>query len=343
MITMTEIAKLTGVSQATVSRVLNGNSSVNEEAKRKVLQCAKEHDYQPNILAQSLVGNKTYLLGLVITDIGNPFFAELVKAIEKEAGISGYSLMLFNTDYDKEKEAQYFSILKRYQVDGVISVPIAEDKAYAEKLKAYDIPMVSVTMNLPNVDSVYVSHYDAGEKVAQHMLGLGYESFIFVGGENDRKEQGFFDELKRQGIDTENHYLSLAHKEPRPPKQQQRQELAEQLGKWLKTENNIGGIGIFGNNDIQALKVLEILKELNIKVPEDIGVAGFDNTYLAKITSPALTSVAQPIAEIARLGMERIIELIRQKPEECISYRLETRVVPRESTIKMKRKITKSL
>lgn len=343
MITMTEIAKLTGVSQATVSRVLNGNSSVNEEAKRKVLQCAKEHDYQPNMLAQSLVGNKTYLLGLVVTDIGNPFFAELVKAIEKTASANGYSLMLFNSDYDKEKEAHYFSILKRYQVDGIISVPIAEDKAYAEKLKAYDIPLVSVTMNLENVDSVYVSHYNAGEKVAQHMLGLGYESFVFVGGENDRKEQGFLEELKRQGIDTQNHYLSLVYKDPQPSEQQQRQELAEQLKQWLTTEKNTAGIGVFGNNDIQALKVLEVLKELHIQVPEDIGVAGFDNTYLTKITSPTLTSVVQPIAEIARLGVERMMELLKGKQEESVSYRLETRVVPRESTIKMSRKVTKSL
>lgn len=343
MITMTEIAKLTGVSQATVSRVLNGNSSVNEQARQKVLKCAKEHNYQPNMLAQSLVGNKTYLLGLVITDISNPFFAELAKAIEKAARAKGYSLMLFDTDYDMKKEEEYFAILKRYQVEGVIAVPIAEDEMYAKKLKAYDIPMVSVTMELNTVDSVYVSHYDAGKKVARHMLGRGYESFVFVGGEQDKKEIGFVDELEKHGIDIKNHYLSIVQKNLQQSEQSLRQELKEALKGWIETEQNTSGIGIFGNNDVQALKILEIIKKWNVEVPDDIGIIGFDNTYLSKIVSPTLTSVSQPIDEIARLGVERIMELINHPSRECVSYQLDTRIVTRESTVRVTKKVTKSL
>ena len=97
MITMAEIARLTGVSQPTVSRVLNGNKAVNPEIRERVLACAREHEFQPNVMAQSLVGSKTHLIGVVVTDIGNAFFADLVKHIEQAAGQAGYSMILFNS------------------------------------------------------------------------------------------------------------------------------------------------------------------------------------------------------------------------------------------------------
>ena len=106
MITMTEIARLTGVSQPTVSRVLNGNTAVNPEIRERVLACAREHDFQPNVMAQSLVGSKTRLIGVIVTDISNSFFAELVKYIGEEARKDGYSLILFSSDYDLEKERE---------------------------------------------------------------------------------------------------------------------------------------------------------------------------------------------------------------------------------------------
>lgn len=340
MITMTEIAKLTGVSQATVSRVLNGNNSVNEEAKQKVLKCAKEYDYQPNIMAQSLVGNKTFLLGLLITDISNPFFGELVKSIEKAAEEKGYSLMLFDTDYDVEKEEKYYSILNRYKVDGIISVPINNKPDYVEKIKKCEVPIVSVTLDLKTVDSVYVSHYESGQKVAKHLLDVGCTSFAFVGGMRDRKEEGFVVELKSQGIDIGNHYIAIRQENKHQPQDQLAEELKIKLKAWIEKEKDTSGVGIFANNDVQALKVLEILKQLKINVPEEAAVVGFDNTYLSKITSPTLTSVAQPIDEIARLGMERIIELIHNKDEKCVRYQLDTRVIPRGSTIRMKKKVS---
>ena len=106
MITMAEIARLTGVSQPTVSRVLNGNKAVNPEIRERVLACAREHEFQPNVMAQSLVGSKTHLIGVVVTDIGNAFFADLVKHIEQAAGQAGYSMILFNSGYDRDHEKE---------------------------------------------------------------------------------------------------------------------------------------------------------------------------------------------------------------------------------------------
>jgi len=335
MITMTEIAKLTGVSQSTVSRVLNGNKSVNPEVTRKVMACAKEHDFQPNIIARSLVGNKTFLIGLIVTDISNPFFAELVKAIENEAGKYRYNIMLFNSGYSKNKENKFLTLLKQYHADGVLLVPAIDTKEYIKERSAYELPLVSATMDLKKIDSVYISHFDAGVGVAKHLLSIGYKSFIFVGGLGDEKEEGFKSQLVENGIDMENHYLYINGKDDK--------EVMNQLKKQIEKECLNGDVGIFANSDVQAIKIMEMLKELNIKIPEDAALIGFDNTFFGKITNPTLTSVAQPIEELGRLSVERLLQLIDKRGEDqekCVRYQLETRVVARESTMKAKKNVT---
>jgi len=332
---MTEIAKLTGVSQATVSRVLNGNKSVNPEVARMVMECAREHDFQPNIIARSLVGNKTFLIGLIVTDISNPFFAELVKAIENEAGKYGYNIMLFNSDYSNNKENKFLTLLKQYHADGVLLVPAIDTKEYIKERSRFELPLVSATMDLKRIDSVYISHFDAGVSVAKHLLSVGYESFIFVGGLSDEKEEGFKSQLIENGIDMESHYLYINGKDDK--------EVKSQLNKQIEKERLSGGVGIFANSDVQAIKIIEMLKELNIKIPADAALIGFDNTFLGKITNPTLTSVAQPIEELGRLSVERLLQLIDKRGEDqgkCVRYQLETRLVARESTMKAKKNVT---
>jgi len=336
MITMTEIAKLTGVSQATVSRVLNRNKSVNPEVAKKVMECAREHDFQPNIIARSLVGNKTFLIGLIVTDISNPFFAELVKAIENEAGKYGYNIMLFNSDYSKDKENKFLTLLKQYHADGVLLVPAIDTKEYIQERSRYELPLVSATMDLKKIDSVFISHFDAGVSVAKHLLSVGYESFIFVGGLDDEKENGFKSQLVENGIDMENHYLYINGKDDK--------DVMNQLKMQIEKECLDDGVGIFANNDVQAIKIMEMLKALNIKIPQDVALIGFDNIFLGKITNPTLTSVAQPIEELGKLSVERLLQLINgrgRNQEECARYQLETRVVIRESTVKAKKELTK--
>ena len=156
MITMTEIARLTGVSQPTVSRVLNGNTAVNPEIRERVLACAREHDFQPNVMAQSLVGSKTRLIGVIVTDISNSFFAELVKYIGEEARKDGYSLILFNSDYDLEKERECLDVVRRYRVDGLIMVPVDENGAeWRGMVSRLDIPTVVITRHATGIDSFY--------------------------------------------------------------------------------------------------------------------------------------------------------------------------------------------
>ena len=192
MITMTEIAKLTHVSQPTVSRVLNGSMTVAPEIRERVLACAREHDYQFNALAKGLQGSKTKLLGVLVTDISNGFFADLAKRIETEARENGYSIILFNSDYNPRNEQEYLDVVRRYRVDGVLAVPIRETSGeWREYVKILDVPVVTVTRQAKGLDSVYVDHAQAGAMVAAHLLERGFRRFLFIGKDYDGKYVGF--------------------------------------------------------------------------------------------------------------------------------------------------------
>ncbi|WP_321994563.1 LacI family DNA-binding transcriptional regulator [Clostridium butyricum] len=325
MITMVDIARLTGVSQSTVSRVLNGNTSVKSDVRNRVLKCAREHNYQPNIIARSLNGSKTYLIGVIITDISNPFFSDIVKSIEEEASKQGYSIMLFNTEYKLTKEQEYLQILKRYKVDGVLIVPCGNGSKYEQNLSDENIPMVSITRNMKKIDSVFISHYEAGRKVAKHLINIGYGSFIYFGSKDDEKEQGYKDELINNKINLEKNYVFIENDS----------SLEVKLKEFFKKQEHCEGIGIFAQNDVNALIILQVLKEMNVLIPQDVALVGFDNTFISKITSPSITSIAQPIDEIGRVSVSRLIEIIdsNNSKKECLNCQLDTRLITRQSSI----------
>jgi LacI family transcriptional regulator len=325
---MKDVAKMAGVSQTTVSRVISGNSSVNSEIRARVMECIRKLDYQPNIMAQSLVGNKSLLIGVIITDISNPFFSDIIKAIESEVGNYGYSILLFNTDGDLEKEKKYINILKSYKADGILIVPSnAKDKQF-KSLKSSKVPIVVITQDVQDFSCVSISHYTGGEKVAKHLVDMGYSKFVFVGYGDDEKERGFKDEIKNSGFDIREKYIFIDKGKTSTISA----ELKEVILNNLENES----IGIFAHNDIEALMVLHVLKELKVKVPEKVALVGFDNTYITKEVSPSLSSVAQLVEEIGRKAVDILMGKINS--DEEVKERhviLEPRLVVRESSVKL--------
>ena len=232
MITMTEIARLTGVSQPTVSRVLNGNTAVNPEIRERVLACAREHDFQPNVIAQSLVGSKTRLIGVIVTDISNSFFAELVKYIGEEARKDGYSLILFSSDYDLEKEKECLDVVKRYRVDGLIMVPVDENGAeWRGMVSRLDIPTVVITRHATGIDSFYVAHDEAGAQVARHLHEQGYEEYIFFGNTTDDKYLGFIDGMANECREFRKHLTIISSKDSQVIEAALKEHFAKTTGK----------------------------------------------------------------------------------------------------------------
>ena len=322
MITMTEIARLTHVSQPTVSRVLNGSQTVAPEIRERVLACAKEHDYQFNALAKGLQGSKTQLLGVLVTDISNGFFADLAKQIETAARKRGYSIILFNSDYNPQNEQEYLDVVRRYRVDGVLAVPIRETSAeWQEYVKKLDVPIVTVTRRAKGLDSVYVDHIQAGSMVASHLLEQGFRRFLFIGKDYDGKYVGFRQMLVQMGYGEQTANLVY----------QDDVQLKQALELWFRQASERGAV--FAGNDIYALRVLDVLRKLDVSIPEEVGVIGFDDTSTGRYLNPRLSSVSQPIAQMAQEAVTRLLDRIEHPGQwEVLDYPLSAELVLREST-----------
>lgn len=324
---MNDIAQKVGVSQSTVSRVINGSSSVSPEIKMKVMECVRILDYHPNVIAQSLVGNKTLLLGVIITDISNPFFSDIIKSVEAEASKYGYSIILCNTDWSSEKEKKYISILKSYKVDGILIVPSNVSDKYFRSLKNSEIPIVVITQDVPEFSCISISHYISGIEVAKHLINMGNSKFVFAGVEHDEKAKGFKEEIKDSGFNINTDLFFTNDEKYDSP--------IANLKEFISNNYNSNKIGIFAMNDIEALKILHLLKEMKVKVPENVGLVGFDNTFISKETSPTISSVAQPIEEIGRQAIEILVDKICK--ENNVNQKhiiLEPRIIVRESSVK---------
>lgn len=322
MITMAEIARLTQVSQPTVSRVLNGNPKVSPEIRERVLACAREHDYQLNALAKGLKGSSTHLLGVLVTDISNGFFADLTKQIEICARERGYSIILFNSDYNPANEREYLDVVRRYRVDGVLVVPIRETSpqwyAYVKRL---DVPVVTITRRAEGLPSFYVDHAAAGARVAEFLARRDYGRFLFIGKEYDSKYLGFRQWLADHGLGqaVTNRVL------------QDHDQFLRELRDWLGRSRQRAAV--FAGNDIYALQALDILRELDVPVPGQVGVIGFDDTFMGQFLNPRLSTVRQPTARMAREAVTWLLDRIEQPDGPCPtparSY--EAELIPRES------------
>lgn len=323
MITMTELAKLAGVSQATVSRVLNGNTSVKPEVAEKVMACAKKYNYQPNMIARSLNGSKTYLLAVIVPNIANPFFADIIKKIECEAGNAGYSILIFNSDYSHEKELKYLELLQQYRVDGLLFVPIHTDEESIRPFRKLMIPWMVITNHVENVDSVFISHEKAGYMVAEHMISTGAGKFIFIGSKNDKKFIGFEKGLTDSGVDTRQD-LTVFWEEDK-------EKMLELMVEYLKEIPERAGI--FAHNDMEALVVMNALMGNGIAIPQKAALAGFDNTFISKRVLPGITSIDQPIDEMCRFAVRRLLEKVRgEKHQEVQHTELVSQLIVRASS-----------
>lgn len=324
MITMSEIAKMTHVSQPTVSRVLNGNQTVDPAIRERVLACARAHDYQPSALARGLRGSKTNLLGVLLTDITNSFFADLAREIEARAREYGYSIILFNTDLDPQKQREYIDVVRRYRVDGVLMVPTLRDlTVWGECVSKLSVPAVMVTWRIEGFDSVYLDHEEAAGQAARHLAERNYKRFLFVGERSDVKYLGFTRELEAMGLCRAREVGCIEC------------EGDEELKRTLRSCLRGSGLrtGIFVNNDLWALRVLRTLRELNVSVPEDVGVIGFDNISMDRYLQPSLSSISQPTVQMADEAVARLLYRIDHPEEpELMDLPLRAALVPREST-----------
>jgi LacI family transcriptional regulator len=333
-VTMKDIARSAGVSPATVSRVLNGTSIVSPTKRAAILEWVRKLEYRPNFSAQALAAKRSLLIGILLPDLTNLFYATMTEVVEAEARRQGYSLILANSEASPSLERHQLRSLRARQVDGVLLVPCAPDSTAPAWLKSENIPAVCMTCRAGSLPSVSVSHKRGGILVAEHLMALGRRSFLALGDAEDQKLLSFQAELRRVAPGVRQlafHPPAVNHITIR--------EAQRRVETWFQ-ENDIRSIdAVFAGNDLLAIGAMNAIVERGVRVPDDIALVGFDDTYLADGCRPSLTSVAQPVREMCRLAFDALLHQVETGtgPDgPATEVELEPRLVVRESTMGQK-------
>lgn len=324
-LTMKEIAKLANVSQSTVSRVINGNEKVNSEAAKRVLNVIEDVGYVPNSAAQTLKRSQSKIIGVSVTETYNPYFVELIDVLESEARKLGYSILLHNSKHNPITEWESIQNFVARQVDGVIFIPAGEYNL--KRMAKLAIPTVIITQNHPSLDSVGLDHMQAGKIAAEKFIRAGHTKFGFIGTALDDKFLGYKSVLYENGYDFDlRNFIRV--EESSTNNYLIRQDIETYL---KKQKENLDFTCIFAGNDVVALEFLEMAQERKIRIPEDISLIGFDDTYLSKIMG--ISSIHQPIEEMVKMTLEVLFNRIEKEvSEEKVNIKLDPTLIERTSS-----------
>lgn len=327
-VSIKDVAREAGVSIATVSRVLNDIDVVNDETKKKVLDAINKLSYRPNIVARSLKTQRTRTIGIIIPDISNQFYPEVVRGAEDVANIYNYNIMLCNTDLDPDKEMEYLHVLKEKMVDGALYMSNSLEPNIIEVLNELQIPTVLIeTRDTENVfPSVTIDNVKAAFDAVNYLLSKGDKKIAYVGSHEDAlnasalRFKGYKKALEDAGIEVNNDLISFGGL-----KAQDGYEAADKILGKSKFD------AVFCASDDVAMGVINALREKNIGVPQDVDVIGFDNTYSSAIFYPKLTTVSQPTYDMGSVGMRMLIKIINKQKVETEHYVLDHTIVKRDS------------
>ena len=296
---LTDVAELAGVSPTTVSRVINNKGYLSEKTKSKVQKAMQTLGYKPNNLARGLQGKSAKLIGLIFPNISNIFYAELIEHLEIELFKRGYKTIICNSQNDPAKEKEYLEMLEANQVDGIIS---SSHNLGIKDYNRVEAPIVSFDRNLaPNIPIVSSDNFEGGKMAAKTLQKNGCQQIIMITG-NDNTDSP-----------TGLRALGFSFQIPQ--------------GKIFKVPNNLSNIrremeiksiiannkpdGVFVSDDLTAILTMKIAKQLKLQVPEDLKIIGYDGTTFTENLIPELTTIKQPIDEIANLIVDVLIKKIK--------------------------------
>ncbi|MBC1666706.1 LacI family transcriptional regulator [Listeria welshimeri] len=309
-----DIAKLSGVSVATVSRVINDNGRFSEETRQKVLAVIKETNYQMNFSAKSLRMNKSFSVGILVPDISNYFFSSVVQQMEAILFEQGYSTIICNTGRNLDKELAYLNMLESKMVDGLIVISGADEFGFNYSNAENGIPYVCIDRQPKDKkDTIFISsnHYQGAFEATEALIHAGAKSpviFMHSRQSSSAKERlkGFQDALKKNNIqmDPELSIFTIDLQKP---------DYQKNIATFVQKAKKIDGI--FAINDHIAIELLNFLPTIGKKIPDDIKLIGFDDTPQCNYTVPKLSSVKQNIPEIAQITVDNLISIIKN-PEQ---------------------------
>jgi DNA-binding LacI/PurR family transcriptional regulator len=329
MASMNEVAKRAGVSIATVSRVLNNSDSVNETTRLKILKAIKELKYQPSRVAKRLRSKSvsSKLLGVLLPDIQNPFYVDVIRGIEDIAYKNNYAIIMCNYGQDEKKEIMYLDILQSESIDGLIAAPVSENDQRLKEIIKNGLPVVCVDRGLTgiDVDIVWVNNEEGAYAAVSHLVKCGYKRIAYISGlttipSSWMREKGYRRVLENNQLDSIDlvKYGNSSYESgvvlcaelldlPNPPD------------------------AIFTGNNLITLGALETIHKRKKRIPEDVAIVGFDDMFWSSSLNPPLTAVRQPAYEIGKRAGELLIQRINDPTRTCIQMTLNAELMIRSS------------
>jgi LacI family transcriptional regulator len=305
--TIGDVARRAGVSTATVSRVLAGLGGARPETRGRVLDAARELGYRPSGVARSLKLRTTRTLGLIITDIENPFFPQLVRSVEDVAREHGFAVLLCNAADDPDREASYLDLLVDRRVDGVVIAVSGLGARHREWLAEPPLPVVLVNTVAPGLPhpSITSDNLDGGRQAAAHLLDLGHRRIgvLTAGPGNDNalpRVAGVRRAFEEHGLDPASARIVVGE----PGVGGGETALCQLLDEAPDTT------GVVAYNDLMAIGAMRAIRASGRAVPRDVSVVGFDDIAIAAYTDPPLTTIGQAIGDLGRWAVDRLVERI---------------------------------
>jgi LacI family transcriptional regulator len=333
MPTIREVAQQAGVSDATVSHVINNTRFVMPETRERVITAMNALNYRPNALARSLRQGKTNTLGLILPDSANPFFAEISRSIEDEAYKLGFSVILCNTERDLKREQFYVDVLSKKQVDGMIFVAAGDQVDSLNFLLGEGVPVVLIDRELKNseVDAVLTDNQQGGYMATRHLIELGHQQIACIAGPSNitpgyERIIGYRKALEESGLQFNEALILYGDYHPESGLQITRELL----------KRTPRPTAIFALNDLMALGALRAAAEASYPVPDALAIIGFDDIELACYTNPPLTTISQPKGEMGIQALRLLSDRIADKTISPRRILLQPRLIVRDSTTAIK-------
>jgi len=328
--TMVEVSKEAGVSVATVSRVVNERGGVSKKLEQRVHQAMKKLNYHPSSLARSFKKQQTMTIGVMIPLLDHPFYSRLASSIEKMLFNNGYHALICNAQEDEEREKAYIEMLLRQRVDGVIVNSSAENTAHLLELNNNNMQVVLIDRNVQGIECnrVFSDNSQGGFIGMQHLIELGHRQIGVIAAPRDqepieRRLRGLHEAQRAYGIDRFPDLLITDDT--------QDFDVGYQAAKQL-LQHNPRPTAIFALTDVMAVGVMHAANEMNLRIPDDLSVMGYDDIPIASYTIPPLSTVAQPIVEMGRASVELLLHHLGNSDMEPETTVLETHLVIRQTT-----------
>ncbi len=328
MMTIKDVAVRAGVSVATVSRVLAGKAHVREEVRLRVQQAASDLNYRPNRRARNFRTRRSQFIGLIISDIENPFYTSMVRAVEDAAYAEQYSLLLCNSDEDPGKEQVYIEFMCDEHVAGVIASPTEENHTSLKVLLDAGIPVVAIDRRstLTPVDTILLDHVNSSYALAQHLIAHGHRrigAIIGVTSSTSGHERmtGYRRALEEAGIVIEPALIRVVR-----PTEETGQAAAAAL-----LALPVPPTALFTGNNLLTIGALKEIRRRGLRIPDDVSLVGHDELPWMSLLAPGITVAAQPIYEMGKQAVEMLLERIRGDQQPIREVRLSPNLIVRQS------------